>query len=146
MEIRIGRIAVLVAAAVALTAMAADRPAGFSYDPQPRWQEDPETEEICRVMESECAGQLTDGQIETSWAYAEFYNADGYLVGLRSLKSTGCKPLDERMQLSHRHFRTVFSQSGAPDLDDITVEVADGVNRDSVRLVKTGETQVSIGC
>ena len=141
-----GRVAALSVAAIALTAMAAGRPAGFSFDPQPRWQEDPETEELCRAMESECAGQLTDGGIDTSWGYAELYNADGYLVGMRSLKSTGCKPLDERMLLSHRHFRTVFSKDDSPDLDDITVEVAAGSNRDSVRLVKVGETQVSIGC
>ncbi len=146
MEIRTGRLAALLVAAVALTAMAADRPAGFSFDPQPRWQEDPETEQLCVAMASECAGQLTDGQIDTVWSYAELYNADGYLVGMRSLKSTGCKPLDERMLLSHRHFVTVFSQGDAPDLDDITVEVAAGVNRDGVRLVKMGETQVSIGC
>jgi hypothetical protein len=133
-------------AGLALAAMTADRPAAFSFDPQPRWQEDPETEEVCRAMQSECSAQMKDGQIDSEWGYAEFYNADGYLVGLRSLKSTGCKPLDEHMLLSHRHFVTVFSKDGAPDLDDITVEVAAGANPDSVRLVKRGETQVSIGC
>jgi hypothetical protein len=140
------RIAALVAACFALAGMTADRPATFSYDPQPRWQEDPETEDICRAMESECSGQLKEGQIDAEWGYAEYYNADGYLVGLRSLKSTGCKPLDEHMLLSHRHFVTVFSQDGSPDLDDMTVEVAAGTNPDSVRVVKRGETQVSIGC
>ena len=110
------------------------------------WQEDPETEDVCKAMESECAGQLKDGQIEADWGYAEYYNADGYLVGVRSLKSTGCKPLDEHMLLSHRHFVTVFSKDGSPDLDDIKVEVAPGTNPDSVRLVKRGETSVSIGC
>jgi hypothetical protein len=133
-------------AGLALAAMTADRPAAFSFDPQPRWQEDPETEEVCRAMQSECSALMKDGQIDSEWGYAEFYNADGYLVGLRSLKSTGCKPLDEHMLLSHRHFVTVFSKDGAPDLDDITVEVAAGTNPDSVRLVKRGETQVSIGC
>jgi hypothetical protein len=133
-------------AGLALAAMTADRPAAFSFDPQPRWQEDPETEEVCRAMQSECSAQMKDGQIDSEWGYAELYNADGYLVGLRSLKSTGCKPLDEHMLLSHRHFVTVFSKDGAPDLDDITVEVAAGTNPDSVRLVKRGETQVSIGC
>jgi hypothetical protein len=146
MRIRTTRLAALLVAAVALTAMAAGRPAGFSFDPQPRWQEDPETEQLCVAMASECASQLKDGAIDTSWVYAELYNADGYLVGMRSLKSTGCKPLDERMLLSHRHFVTVFSKDGAPDLDNMKVEVAAGAERDSVRLVKTGETQVSIGC
>lgn len=140
------RIAALVTACFALAGMTADRPATFSFDPQPRWQEDPETEDLCKAMDSECAGQLKDGQIEADWGYAEYYNADGYLVGVRSLKSTGCKPLDEHMLLSHRHFVTVFSQDGAPDLDDIKVEVAAGTNPDTVRLVKRGETQVSIGC
>jgi hypothetical protein len=140
------RVAALLVSGFALAAMTADRPAAFSFDPQPRWQEDPETEDVCRAMESECSAQLKDGQIDADWSYAELYNADGYLVGLRSLKSTGCKPLDEHMLLSHRHFVTVFSQDGAPDLDDITVEVAPGTSADSVRIVKRGETQVSIGC
>lgn len=140
------RAGALLVAGVALAAMTADRPATFSFDPQPRWQEDPETEVVCRAMESECTGQLKDGEIDSEWGYAELYNANGYLIGLRSLKSTGCKPLDEHMLLSHRHFVTVFSQDGAPDLDNITVEVAPGTSPDSVRLVKRGETQVSIGC
>ena len=140
------RFTALIAASVALAGMTADRPATFSFEPQPRWQEDPETEDLCKAMESECSAQLKDGQIDSEWGYAELYNADGYLVGLRSLKSTGCKPLDEHLLLSHRHFVTVFSEGGAPDLNDFTVEVAPGVNRDFVRLVKRGETQVSIGC
>ena len=140
------RIAAFVVAGTALMAMTADRPASFSYDPQPRWQEEPETSDLCRAMESECAGQLKDGQIDADWGYVESYNADGYLVGLRSVKSTGCKPLDEDMLLSHRHFVTVFSEKGSPDLDDIKVEVAAGTNPDSVRLVKQSQTQVSIGC
>ena len=140
------RIAALVGASLGLAGMTADRPATFSFDPQPRWQEDPETEDVCKAIESECSGQLKDGQIDADWGYAEFYNADGFLVGLQSVKSTGCKPLDEHMLLSHRHFVTVFSKDGAPDLDDITVEVAAGTNPDSVHLVKRGETGVSIGC
>ena len=140
------RIVALVVASAALAAMTADRPATFSYDPQPRWPEEPETEELCKAMRSECPAQLKDGQIDAEWGYAELYNADGYLVGLRSLKSTGCKPLDEDMLVSHRHFVTVFSEEGSPDLDGIKVEVAAGTNPDSVRLVKSSATQVSIGC
>lgn len=140
------RSAIAVLSAAALMAMTADRPAGFSFDPQPRWQEDPETEQVCEAMVKECAGQLKDGQIDTEWGYAELYNADGYLVGLRSVKSTGCKPLDEHLLLSHRHFVTVFSENGAPDLDDLRVELAPGTDPDSVRLVKASTTQVSIGC
>jgi hypothetical protein len=140
------RVGALLFAGFALAALTADRPATVTFDPQPRWPEDPETEDVCRAMQTECAAQLKDGQIDGEWGYAELYNADGYLVGLRSVKSTGCKPLDEHMLLSHRHFVTVFSENGSPDLDDITVEVAPGTNPDSVRLVKRGETQVSIGC
>jgi hypothetical protein len=145
-QMKMAVVAAALAAAAGLTAMTAQRPATFSFDPQPRWKEDPETEEVCRAMQSECAGQLEDGQIDADWGYAEYYNADGYLVGMRSLKSTGCKPLDEHMLLSHRHFVTVFSKDGSPDLDDIKVELAAGTNPDSVRLMKAGETQVSIGC
>ena len=141
-----GRIVALAIAAAGLTAMTADRPATFSYDPQPRWQQEPETEALCKAMESECAGQLKDGQIDAQWGYAELYNADGYLVGMLSVKSTGCKPLDEDMLLSHQHFVTVFSKDGSPDLDGIKVELAAGANPESVRLVKQSETQVSIGC
>lgn len=140
------RVAALALASLALAAMTADRPATFSFDPQPRWQEDPETDELCHAMEAECAGQLKDGQIDSEWGYAELYNADGYLVGVRSLKSTGCKPLDEHLLLSHRHFVSVFASDGKPDLDEYTVEAAPGPERDSIRLVKHGETQVSIGC
>jgi hypothetical protein len=140
------RIAALLLAAAALTAMTADRPATFSYDPQPRWQEEPETGELCKALQAECPGLIKEGQVEAEWGYAELYNVDGYLVGLRSLKSTGCKPLDEDMLLSHRDFVTVFSKDGSPDLDGIEVEVAAGTSADSIRLVKRSQTQVSIGC
>jgi hypothetical protein len=97
-------------------------------------------------MVSECSGQLKDGQIDSNWGYAELYNADGYLVGLRSLKTTGCKPLDEHMLLGQRHFVQVFTKAGEPDLDKITAELAPGTPKDAVRLVKRGTTQVSFGC
>ena len=142
------RLAVALIAAVFATVAvtAAERPAGFTFDPVPRWAEEAETEAVCEAMANECAGQLKDGSIEASWGYGEIYNADGYLVGLKSVKSTGCKPLDEHMLLGHRRFATVFSKDGAPDLDNLAVETAPGVSRDGVKLVKAGETQVSIGC
>jgi hypothetical protein len=146
MSNRPARLGLLVAAGFTLAAMAAARPEGFSFDPQPRWAGEPDTDKVCEAMASECPGQLKDGEIEADWAYAELYDADGYLVGIRSLKSTGCRPLDEHMLLSHRQFRTAFSKDGQPDLDDMRIEVGAGSNRDSVRLVKTGETSVSIGC
>ena len=63
----------------------------FSYLPQPRWAEDPDTPVVCAAMRAECAAQLKDGQIDAEWSYAELYNADDMLVGLRSTQvSIGC--------------------------------------------------------
>ena len=118
----------------------------FFYDPLPRWAERPETEEVCAAIVKECPGLLKEGEVETDWGYAEMYDADGYLVGMRSIKSTGCKPLDEHLLLGQRHFRSAFSKAGTPDLDDIKAELAPGTNKDSVRIVKRGETQVGMGC
>jgi hypothetical protein len=125
---------------------AAAPPASFEYSPQPRWAEDPETEVVCDAIRKECPAILKNGEIDTDWSYAELYDADGMLVGLRSLTSTGCKPLDEHLLLGQRHFRTVFTQEGKPDLDDIKVELKPGTPKDAVRLVKTGSTRVAIGC
>ena len=127
-------------------AAAAQTARPFTFDPQPRWAEEPDTETVCKAIVAECAGALKDGSVEASWGYAELYDADGYLVGLRSVKSTGCRPLDEHMLLGHRKFRTTFSKDGAPELDDFRVELAPGTRKDAVRIVKQGETQVSMGC
>lgn len=135
--------AVIVAAA---SLGAAAPPAAFDYSPQPRWSEDPDTEVVCEAIRRECPGTLKYGEIDTDWNYSELYDADGMLVGVRSVGSTGCKPLDEHLVLGHRHFRTVFTQEGKPDLDDIKVELKPGTPKDAVRLVKTGSTRVAIGC
>jgi len=50
------------------------------------------------------------------------------------------------MLLDTRHFKTVFTKPGEPDLDDIKVELKPGTPKDSIRLVKTGSTSVSMGC
>jgi hypothetical protein len=120
--------------------------APFFYDPQPRWVEDPETEVVCAAIVKECPALLKDGEIEAKWGYAELYDPDGFLAGVRSTKSTGCKPLDEHLLLGQRHFRNAFSKPGVPDLDDIKAELAPGTSKAAVRIVKTSETQVSIGC
>jgi hypothetical protein len=135
-----------IAAALALSGSAAGQPSDFDYDPKPRWAEDPETEVVCAAIRAECAGILKDGEIDAEWRYAELYDADARLVGLRQIASTGCKPLDEHMLLGQRHFKTVFTKPGEPDLDDIKVELKPGTPKDAVRLVKTGSTQVSMGC
>ncbi|HMI41282.1 MAG TPA: hypothetical protein VK485_08665 [Sphingomicrobium sp.] len=144
-----GKVAVAImvaAAALAGGAALAQGAAPFFYDPQPRWAEDPGTEVVCAAIARECVGLLKDGEIETNWGYAELYDPDGYLVGMRSTRSTGCKPLDEHLLLGQRHFRGAFRKAGTPDLDDITAELAPGASKSAVRIVKRGETQVSIGC
>ena len=135
----------LIGGLLALTG-ATSAPPDFSFDPKPRWADDPETEVVCAAIRAECAAQLKDGGIDAEWGYAELYDADGMLVGLRSVQSSGCKPLDEHLLLSHRHFATAFSEPGKPDLDNITTELAPGTPKSAVRLVKRGTTQVSIGC
>jgi hypothetical protein len=133
-------------AVVALAGAAAAQPSSFAYDPQPRWTDDPDTEVVCAAIRAECTGILKDGAIDAEWSYAELYDADGMLVGLRSTQSTGCKPLDEHLLLGHRHFTQEFTDAGKPDLDGFTIELAPGTPKDSVRIVKRGSTQVSFGC
>jgi hypothetical protein len=137
---------VIFAAVVALAGGAAAQPSSFTYDPKPRWVEDPDTEVVCAAIRAECPAILKDGGIDAEWSYDELYDADGMLVGVRSVKSTGCKPLDEHMELGERHFTQVFTKEGQPDLEGITVELAPGTPKDAVRLVKHGSTQVSMGC
>jgi hypothetical protein len=135
------------AIAIGLLALtAASAAPEFAFDPKPRWAEDPDTEVVCEAIRKECSGILNDGEIDTDWSYAELYDADGMLVGVRSLGSTGCKPLDEHLLLGQRHFVQVFTKAGQPDLDAITVELAPGTSKDAVRLVKKGTTSVSMGC
>jgi hypothetical protein len=118
----------------------------FAFDPKPRWTEDPDTDVVCAAIRAECPGRLKKDELSVEWNYAEVYDANGMLVGLRSLESTGCKPLDEHLLLSHRHFATMFSEAGKPDLDSISAELAPGTPKDAVRLIKRGTTQVSFGC
>jgi hypothetical protein len=128
-----------------LLAVAAGAPP-FFFDPVPRWSEEPQTEDVCRAIETECADLLKDGQIDAEFVYDDLYDADGKLTGVRMVKSTGCKPYDESLLLGERHFRTLFSEEGKPDLDDVHLELATGVPRDGVRIVKRGSTSASIGC
>lgn len=136
----------IIAVIVALAGGAAAAPSSFYFDPKPRWADDPETEVVCAAIRAECAAVLKDGEIDAEWIYDELYDPDGMLVGVRSVKSTGCKPLDEHMLLGQRHFTQVFTKEGQPDLDNIKVELAPGVAKDAVRIVKHGSTSVSIGC
>ena len=133
----------LVAGLLALTGAAAS---DFAYDPKPRWAEDPDTDVVCDAVKAECPATLKNDELDVQWSYAEIYDVDGMLVGLKSLQSTGCKPLDEHLLLSHRHFAKAFNEPGKPDLDNISAELAPGTPKDAVRLIKRGATQVSFGC
>lgn len=137
---------VIVAGMVALAGGAAAQPSSFLYDPKPRWTEDPETDVVCEAVRAECKAVLKDDSIEADWVYDALYDADGMLVGLRTVKSTGCKPLDEHEVLDHRHFLTVFTKEGQPDLDDIHAELASGTPKDAVRIVKRDSMSISLGC
>ena len=134
----------LIAGLLALTGAGAAP--DFAFDPKPRWADDPDTDVVCAAIRTECPGELKKDELNADWSYAEIYDADGMLVGLRSLQSTGCKPLDEHLLLSHRHFATAFSETGKPDLDGISVELTPGTAKAAVHLVKQGTTQVSFGC
>jgi hypothetical protein len=136
----------VIAAIVALAGGASAQPSSFAFDPVPRWAEDPETETVCAAVRAECQALLKDDTIDVEWSYAALYDADGMLAGLRSVQSTGCRPLDEHLLLDHRHFLTVFTEPGKPDLDDVAVELAPGTPKDAVRLVKQGTMSVSFGC
>jgi len=136
----------IVAGLLALAGGAGAQAPAFDFSPKPRWTDDPATEVVCAAIREECPARLKDGSIDADWGYAEYYDADGTLVGVHSLQSTGCKPLDEHLVLSHRHFRTMFSNGAKPDLDGIKVELAPGTPKSAVKLVKQGTTQVSFGC
>lgn len=135
------RLAIAIVAPILLAAAAP-----FAFEPQPRWAEEQETETVCAAIRAECPGTLKADSIETEWGYAEVYDADGRLVGLRSTKSTGCKPLDEHLLLGQRNFRTTFTEEGDRTVQGLKVELAPGTPRDAVRLVRESSTSLSLGC
>lgn len=135
----------LAVAGTGLAAWAAGE-APFQYTPQPRWDKDPETNDLCAVIAKECPRMIKKGQIEADVGFDELYDTRGMLVGLRLTKSTGCKALDEESLISHRDFRMAFHDDKKPDFDDVHVEVAPGVDPGSVRIVKADGTSLSIGC
>lgn len=132
-------------------ALAADKSAPFSFSPEPRWHmgpdEEPETEVVCAAVRKECPGIKDVTDINADFGYDLLYDADGQLVGLRMTKSTGCKPLDESLLLSQRKFKLAFHKPGQSDLDDnIHVEAPAGTARESLRIVKSTSTSLSMGC
>lgn len=141
-----------IALAICLAAIAATatslwaRPGEFFFSPVPRWQEEPETGDLCAAIRTECPSVKTSSDINADFGYDELYDASGNLVGLRMTKSTGCKPLDESTLLGQRHFKLAFHKPGVPDLDRTRLELANGVNPDDVRIVKSSETNLGLGC
>lgn len=133
------------------SALAADSGPAFFFSPVPRWQmgpkEEPETEQVCAAVRKECPGIKDVTQIKAEFGFDQLYDADGQLVGLRMTHSTGCKPLDESMLLSQRKFRLTFHKPGQSDLDDgLHAELAAGVAKDAVRIVKQSSTELELGC
>jgi hypothetical protein len=127
-------------------AAAAAGDAAFSFSPQPRWDKDPDANELCAVVAKECPRAIKKGLIEADVGFDELYDARGMLVGLRLTKSTGCKALDEDALVGHRDFRMAFHKDGSPDLDATHAEVAEGTDPAAVRIVKADGTNISVEC
>jgi hypothetical protein len=141
--------AIVVGASITAGALAADPPP-FTFSPEPRWKsgpnEEPETDEVCAAIKRECPGIKDVSNINADFGFDALYDVDGNLAGMRMTKSTGCTPLDESLLLSQRKFILAFHKDGQQDLDNIHAEVAPGVDRGSVRIVKKDGTSVSLGC
>lgn len=136
-------------AAVALggAAAIAGQHGAFAFDPQPRWAEEQETEVVCEAMRNECAATLKDGGMDVDWSYELAFDADLRLVGVRNVKSTGCRPLDEHLLLGQRKWVRTFANKDGRELDeDIAVALAPGTPKQNVRILKQGTTSVSFGC
>jgi hypothetical protein len=124
---------------------------GFFYDPVPRWTFNPErdldfSDEVCPAIRKDCP-QLQADEFQMSFAYDELYDVTGKLAGVRMIKGSGCRPLDEAIVLGQREFRAKFHKDGESDLDDIVIEVADGADPGRVRIVRrTDNLQFSGGC
>jgi len=142
--------AVLAGMTMASAAPAADPPQPFSFSPEPRWKlgphEEPETEQVCAAVKRECPGIKDVTDITADFGFDALYDIDGNLAGMRMTKSTGCKPLDESLLLGQRKFILAFHKDGQPDLDNIHAEVAPGIDRNGVRIVKKDGTSLSLGC
>ena len=135
------------AALISATALAAQAGGDFFFDPVPRWQEEPDTHDVCEAIRRDCPamGRLTD--IRTTMEYDEIYDVGGRLIGLRMTRSSGCPALDESTLLGQRRFRASFSREGQSDLgEDLRVELSTGVDPAGVRIVRTTEMNIGLGC
>lgn len=140
-------LAAAVVIAIGGAAALAAQQGAFEFQPQPRWAEEQETEIVCEAMRNECAATMKDGGMDVDWSYELVFDADLKLVGVRNVQSTGCKPLDEHLLLGQRKWVGTFANKDGRDLDeDITVALAPGTPKQSVRILKQGTTSVSFGC
>lgn len=138
--------AFLLAAWLAATAATVSATPEFFFSPVPRWQAEPETEDVCAAIRAECPSMKTSSDINADFGFDELYDASGSLVGLRMTRSTGCAPLDESTLLGQRAFKLAFHKPGVPDLDNTRMELAKGVNPDDARIVKSSGTNLGLGC
>ncbi|HEV2567274.1 hypothetical protein [Sphingomonas sp.] len=140
------RIAVAVAALGMAAALAAQNAAEFEFSPVPRWSKEPENGELCKAVMAECPA-FRSGDIEANMAFDELHDVRGYLIGIRMTRSTGCKPLDESVMLGRKEFRQRFESKDTPSLDDVTVELRDGIDPAGVRIVqRVDNMQIGMGC
>ncbi len=128
---------------IGLAAAAQDAPGvadQFAFSPMPRWVGDPENDQVCAAVKKECAGAWKRRQEDFEIEYELSYQSDGTLSGMRIIKSSSCKPVDEYYQMFKRSM--LFS----PKLEDVRAELAEGVRPEDVRLIKTGQTNFSLVC
>jgi hypothetical protein len=137
------RMAILVSClAVLLPASAVGEAAmsPFSYSPAPRWEGEPENELVCKAVKKECPKVWKKKQEEFQIGYELMYDANGAVSGMRITQSSECKPVDEYYQMFKRSM--LFS----PKLEDIRIEMADGVKPEDIRIIKSDSTNFSFNC
>jgi hypothetical protein len=138
---------VLAALLTAGTALAAQAGDDFFYSPIPRWQEEPEGEALCAVIQRECPAILPrSGDFTREIGLDELYDGTGRLRGLRVTASSGCPAIDEDLVVGRRRFITTVHNAGQPDLFDYRLETPAGVNAQDMRIVHHTHTSFGLGC
>jgi hypothetical protein len=114
--------------------------ASFSYSPTPRWDGEPEGDMVCKAIKKECPQAWKKKQDEFEIGYELLYDVNGSVSGMRITRSSDCKPVDEYYQMFKRSM--LFS----PKLEDIRVELAEGVKPQDIRIIKSDSTNFSFNC
>lgn len=115
-------------------------PEPFAFSPLPRWTAEPENDQLCQAVKKECADIWKKRQEEFQIDYELLYDSNGAIVGMRIVKSSTCKPVDEYYQIFKR--ATLFN----PKLTDTHVELAPSVKPEDVRIVKSDSTSFTVHC